>query len=203
MHVHPASAPTIQPAILASAPRCGARTRAGHPCRSPAVKGNARCRMHGGSGSGAPRGNRNALKHGWYSGRVRAIVRYLRATRPENFARRVAAFAAEGVMERPPTVTAVLSAPALRKKENKKFEQQPHAPGIFANGSQQEPPPDAAIDEAAPSPPEIPASAARTRWRRAGQGANPLSKENLARPQTSLICVTASAGPCGTHGILA
>jgi uncharacterized protein YjcR len=32
---------------------------------SPAVAGKKRCRMHGGTpGSGAPRGNKNALKHG-------------------------------------------------------------------------------------------------------------------------------------------
>ena len=48
--------------------RCGARTRAGTSCRSPAVRGKSRCRMHGGAkGSGAPRGNRNALKHGAYT----------------------------------------------------------------------------------------------------------------------------------------
>jgi glucans biosynthesis protein len=48
--------------------RCGARTRSGEPCRSPAVTGKQRCRMHGGAeGSGAPPGNRNALKHGVYS----------------------------------------------------------------------------------------------------------------------------------------
>jgi hypothetical protein len=53
--------------MLAS-PRCGARTRSGEPCRSPAVAGKKRCRMHGGaSGSGAPRGNTNALKHGAYT----------------------------------------------------------------------------------------------------------------------------------------
>jgi len=46
-------------------PRCGARTRSGKPCRSPAVSGKRRCRMHGGAaGTGAPRGNTNALKHG-------------------------------------------------------------------------------------------------------------------------------------------
>ena len=34
----------------------------------PAVLGKARCRMHGGAkGSGAPIGNRNALKHGMYT----------------------------------------------------------------------------------------------------------------------------------------
>jgi len=48
--------------------RCGARTRSGGPCRCPAVAGKRRCRMHGGStGSGAPRGNSNALKSGDYT----------------------------------------------------------------------------------------------------------------------------------------
>jgi hypothetical protein len=45
--------------------RCGARTRSGRPCQAPAVAGKQRCRMHGGAaGTGAPRGNQNALKHG-------------------------------------------------------------------------------------------------------------------------------------------
>ncbi len=41
--------------------RCGAHARTtGKPCRSPAVLGKDRCRMHGGAaGSGAPRGKRN------------------------------------------------------------------------------------------------------------------------------------------------
>ena len=52
---------------MLSSPRCGARTRSGKPCRSPAVSGKRRCRMHGGApGSGAPRGNQNALKNGMY-----------------------------------------------------------------------------------------------------------------------------------------
>lgn len=47
--------------------RCGAKTRSGHPCRAPAVKGRPRCRMHGcGRGSGAPKRNQNAQKHGAY-----------------------------------------------------------------------------------------------------------------------------------------
>lgn len=59
---------------MMAAPRCGARTRQGTPCRSPAVQGKTRCRMHGGArGSGAPKGNQNALKHGRYS--REAIVR--------------------------------------------------------------------------------------------------------------------------------
>ena len=53
-------------ANLAKAPRCGAKTRAGHPCRQAAVKGRGRCRMHGGAkGSGGPRGERNGnFRHG-------------------------------------------------------------------------------------------------------------------------------------------
>jgi len=53
---------------MMQSPRCGARTRAGGACRSPAVYGRARCRMHGGAhGSGAPLGNQNALKTGLHT----------------------------------------------------------------------------------------------------------------------------------------
>jgi hypothetical protein len=53
---------------MLSSQRCGAKTRSGKPCRSPAVGGKKRCRMHGGApGSGAPRGNKNALKHGLFT----------------------------------------------------------------------------------------------------------------------------------------
>jgi hypothetical protein len=49
-------------------PRCGARTRSGGPCRSPAVRRKKRCRMHGGAPrSGAPKRNQNALKHGLFT----------------------------------------------------------------------------------------------------------------------------------------
>jgi ribosomal protein L32 len=77
---------------LSKAPRCGARTRAGHPCKQAAVKGRARCRMHGGAkGSGGPRGRRNGnFKHGRWTrenvelrramrARVREIRRLVRA----------------------------------------------------------------------------------------------------------------------------
>lgn len=54
--------------MLAS-PRCGAKTRSDGLCRSPAVRGRKRCRMHGGAkGSGAPMANRNAWKHGLFTG---------------------------------------------------------------------------------------------------------------------------------------
>jgi len=56
----------------ANAPRCGAKTRSGAPCKSPAVRGNQRCRMHGGKGSGAPIGNQNAVTRGRYRASVKA-----------------------------------------------------------------------------------------------------------------------------------
>jgi glucans biosynthesis protein len=49
-----------------SSPRSGAQTRRGSQCQSPAMP-NGRCRMHGGKSSGAPKGNKNAWKHGRYS----------------------------------------------------------------------------------------------------------------------------------------
>lgn len=59
--------PNIDP-MLAS-PRCGARIRSGGLCRSPALRGKRRCRMHGGAaGSGGQKGNRNARRHGLFTG---------------------------------------------------------------------------------------------------------------------------------------
>lgn len=53
---------------MSASRRCGAGTRGGGACRAPAVSGKLRCRMHGGaSGSGAPRGNCNARKHGAFA----------------------------------------------------------------------------------------------------------------------------------------
>ncbi len=64
---------------MRASPRCGARTRQGTPCQAPAVRGKARCRMHGGAkGTGAPIGNTNALKHGMYT---RAALEEQRALR--------------------------------------------------------------------------------------------------------------------------
>lgn len=66
-----------------SSQRCGARTRSGRPCLAPAVSGKRRCRMHGGAaGSGAPKGNKNAVKSGHFTRqaieerkRLRALIR--------------------------------------------------------------------------------------------------------------------------------
>jgi hypothetical protein len=58
-------------------PRCGARTRSQTPCKSPAMP-NGRCRMHGGKSTGAPKGNRNAWKHGLYSAEAITFRRLIR-----------------------------------------------------------------------------------------------------------------------------
>src|SRR3979411_2437203 len=67
------------------AKRCGARTRSGKPCQSPAMA-NGRCRMHGGPSPGAPKGNQHAYKHGRYSAEaiarrreISALIRVARA----------------------------------------------------------------------------------------------------------------------------
>ena len=61
--------PDAEPVSLRRAPRCGARTRKGTACLSPAVRGKTRCRMHGGAhGSGGPIGDRNGnYRHGRYA----------------------------------------------------------------------------------------------------------------------------------------
>jgi hypothetical protein len=65
---------------MLSSRRCGAKTRSGKPCMSPAVSGKRRCRMHGGApGSGAPRGNQNALKNGLHTREAIDERRQLRA----------------------------------------------------------------------------------------------------------------------------
>ncbi|WP_420854353.1 HGGxSTG domain-containing protein [Sphingomicrobium nitratireducens] len=60
---------------------CGAKTRSGSPCkRSPMP--NGRCYLHGGPSSGAPKGNRNALRHGLKSREYlegRKLIRAMRS----------------------------------------------------------------------------------------------------------------------------
>lgn len=68
-----------EPPAMHQSPRCCARTRGGGSCRAPAVAGKSRCRMHGGAnGSGAPIGNRNALRTGFYTREAIAERRELR-----------------------------------------------------------------------------------------------------------------------------
>lgn len=70
------------PMPLAS--KCRALTRSGKPCQAPAMP-NGRCRMHGGKSPGAPKGNKNAFKHGRYTAdaiaRRREIATLLRTMR--------------------------------------------------------------------------------------------------------------------------
>jgi hypothetical protein len=59
--------------------RCGAKTRSGKPCRSPAMP-NGRCRMHGGASPGAPKGKANGnYRHGRFTNEAIARRRGLTA----------------------------------------------------------------------------------------------------------------------------
>lgn len=64
---------------MCTSPRCGAKTRKGTPCMAPAIRGRKRCRKHGGAtGSGAPKGNKNAYKHGMYTAKALEEAKELR-----------------------------------------------------------------------------------------------------------------------------
>src|SRR5262245_11332861 len=63
---------------------CGARLRQGGRCALPPAAGRRRCFQHGGArGIGAPKGSRNAWKHGVYSrdeiAQRRRISEFIRA----------------------------------------------------------------------------------------------------------------------------
>ena len=60
-----------------SAPRCGAKTRQGKPCNSPAMR-NGRCRMHGGASTGLVL--QKAWRNRWraHGGSTAYILRNLR-----------------------------------------------------------------------------------------------------------------------------
>ncbi|MBU1181374.1 MAG: hypothetical protein KKF00_04265 [Proteobacteria bacterium] len=66
-----------------NASQCGAKTRKGHPCKSPAMK-NGRCRMHGGKSTGpkTPEGIERIraahLTHGNYTQQAAADKREFR-----------------------------------------------------------------------------------------------------------------------------
>ncbi len=70
---------------MRASPRCGAKTRKGTTCEAPAVSGKARCRMHGGArGSGAPKGNKNALKTGAHTAEMKAFQLEMREIAQES-----------------------------------------------------------------------------------------------------------------------
>jgi len=64
------------PGDFTKAPRCGAKTRQGTPCQCPAMT-NGRCRLRGGKSTGAPKGNKNALKTGKHTAKAKAYRRYM------------------------------------------------------------------------------------------------------------------------------
>ena len=51
--------------------RCGAKTRRGTPCQTPAITGKARCRLHGGLSTGpkTPEGKARIAAAHWKHGR--------------------------------------------------------------------------------------------------------------------------------------
>jgi hypothetical protein len=54
-----------KPLDLRTLPRCQAKAKStGRRCGNPAMKNKRVCYLHGGKSPGAPRGNKNALKHG-------------------------------------------------------------------------------------------------------------------------------------------
>jgi hypothetical protein len=56
---------------IRSAPRCGAKTRAGGACQCPAIRNRRRCRLHGGRSPGAPKGSENGnYKDGAFTAEV-------------------------------------------------------------------------------------------------------------------------------------
>lgn len=74
--------------LAQSCRRCGARTRSGGACKSPAMP-NGRCRMHGGcstgprTAEGLERMRRAKTRHGKYSEENRRLMRYIHALAAE------------------------------------------------------------------------------------------------------------------------
>ena len=67
-------------ANIRGAPRCGAKTRAGSPCKCPAMRARTRCCIHGGLSTGAPRGARNGnFKDGNWTAEAIEERRWLRS----------------------------------------------------------------------------------------------------------------------------
>jgi glucans biosynthesis protein len=78
---------------------CGARLRDGSLCQRPPVEGRRRCRSHGcAPRTGAPKGNRNAMKHGCFT-----AVEMARKRRLSDFIRecRETMREVDGAMKRP------------------------------------------------------------------------------------------------------
>jgi hypothetical protein len=68
-----------KPLDLRTLPRCHAKAKStGQRCGNPAMKGKRVCYIHGGKSPGAPIGNQNALKYGFYTKESKAERKHLR-----------------------------------------------------------------------------------------------------------------------------
>lgn len=71
----------------ATAPRCAARSRAGQPCRRPAMRGRKRCNLHGGrsrgptTAEGRERCRQARWKHGARGAEMLELLRQARDLR--------------------------------------------------------------------------------------------------------------------------
>ena len=65
-----------QPGDFSKAPRCGAKTRKGTPCKAPGMA-NGRCRLHGGKSTGprTPEGLKRSKMANWKTGEHSAEAR--------------------------------------------------------------------------------------------------------------------------------
>jgi hypothetical protein len=69
--------------LAQASPRCGARTRSGGSCRSPAMA-NGKCQLHGGKSTGprTPEGlermRQSKITHGNYTQETRRVMRLIR-----------------------------------------------------------------------------------------------------------------------------
>jgi hypothetical protein len=90
MNPSPARLPDWRTMLLLArlAPRCGARTRAGTPCKCPAMR-NGRCRLHGGLSTGptSPEGLARLAQartvHGGYGAEMRHFRELVREMRED------------------------------------------------------------------------------------------------------------------------
>jgi hypothetical protein len=68
-----------KPLDLSTLPRCQAKAKSTRErCGNPAMKGKRVCYIHGGKSPGAPAGNQNALKYGYYTKESIAERKYIR-----------------------------------------------------------------------------------------------------------------------------
>jgi uncharacterized protein YjcR len=68
-----------KPLDLKTLPRCHAIAKStGQRCGNPAMKGKRVCYIHGGKSPGAPIGNQNALKYGFYTKKLKAERKYIK-----------------------------------------------------------------------------------------------------------------------------